>query len=225
MADGFMLLNSKLADVLSTKALFYTVIVPFIAFFGAFGFVLEPLINYFHLTALADKLLAVLGLRFLGPVAIMRIWSFCLFYVMAELWASVVISVLFWGFANQMSRRDSERRRGDSDASQRDASKRSIIHPLTDDAIGVIGMISDAYLKATGCKKGRVFSIDPREFTELKESNAVLTACSCQLLWQQYQCDNNPLDRPPHQSLVIYRLLLARLLDSCLLTWMFTTFC
>ncbi|TYG66120.1 hypothetical protein ES288_D06G242300v1 [Gossypium darwinii] len=86
MAIGFMLLYTKLANVLSKKALFYTVIVPFLV----------------HL-ALSDKLLAVLGPRFLGPLAIMRIWSFCLFYVMAELWGSVVISVLFWGFANQIT--------------------------------------------------------------------------------------------------------------------------
>ncbi|KAL2462737.1 hypothetical protein Fot_53974 [Forsythia ovata] len=103
MAIGFMLLYTKLANVLSKEALFYTVIVPFIAFFGAFGFVLYPLSQYFHPTALADKLLNVLGPRFLGPLAIMRIWSFCLFYVMAELWGSVVVSVLFWGFANQIT--------------------------------------------------------------------------------------------------------------------------
>ncbi|CAN4086758.1 unnamed protein product [Withania somnifera] len=103
MAVGFMLLYTKLANVLSKQALFYTVIVPFIAFFGAFGFVLYPLSNYFHPTALADKLLNILGPRFLGPIAILRIWSFCLFYVMAELWGSVVISVLFWGFANQIT--------------------------------------------------------------------------------------------------------------------------
>lgn len=102
MAVGFMLLYTKLANVLSKEALFYSVILPFIAFFGAFGFVLYPLSNYFHPTALADKLLNVLGPRFLGPLAIMRIWSFCLFYVMAELWGSVVVSVLFWGFANQV---------------------------------------------------------------------------------------------------------------------------
>ncbi|KAL8537558.1 hypothetical protein ACS0TY_012614 [Phlomoides rotata] len=103
MAVGFMLLYSKLADVLSKEALFYSVILPFIAFFGAFGFVLYPLSNYFHPTALADNLLNILGPRFLGPLAILRIWSFCLFYVMAELWGSVVISVLFWGFANQIT--------------------------------------------------------------------------------------------------------------------------
>nr|GMD94336.1 plastidic ATP/ADP-transporter-like [Ipomoea batatas] len=103
MAIGFMLLYTKLANVLSKQALFYTVILPFIAFFGAFGFVFYPLSNYIHPTALADKLLNLLGPRFLGPIAILRIWSFCLFYVMAELWGSVVISVLFWGFANQIT--------------------------------------------------------------------------------------------------------------------------
>jgi AAA family ATP:ADP antiporter len=102
MAIGFMLLYTKLANVLSKQALFYSVIVPFIAFFGAFGFVLYPLSNYIHPQAFADNLLNILGPRFLGPLAIMRIWSFCLFYVMAELWGSVVVSVLFWGLANQV---------------------------------------------------------------------------------------------------------------------------
>ncbi|KAG1330040.1 plastidic ATP/ADP-transporter [Cocos nucifera] len=103
MAVGFMLLYTKLSNVLSKKALFYTVLFPFIAFFGAFAFVLYPLRDVIHPTGLADKLLAALGPSFLGPVAILRIWSFCLFYVMAELWGSVVISVLFWGFANQIT--------------------------------------------------------------------------------------------------------------------------
>ncbi|KAI7752048.1 hypothetical protein M8C21_009229, partial [Ambrosia artemisiifolia] len=39
MAIGFMLLYTKLSNVLSKKALFYTVMLPFIAFFGAFGFI------------------------------------------------------------------------------------------------------------------------------------------------------------------------------------------
>ncbi|XP_058728939.1 ADP,ATP carrier protein 1, chloroplastic-like [Vicia villosa] len=110
MAIGFMLLYTKLSNVLSKQALFYTVILPFIAFFGAFGFVLYPLSNYIHPEAFADKLLSVLGPRFLGPLAIIRIWSFCLFYVMAELWGSVVVSVLFWGFANQITTIDEAKR-------------------------------------------------------------------------------------------------------------------
>lgn len=52
-----------------------------------------------------EKLLESAGPRFAGPIAILRNWSYCLFYVMAELWGSVVVSVLFWGFANQVRRR------------------------------------------------------------------------------------------------------------------------
>ncbi|KAF4366769.1 hypothetical protein G4B88_022062 [Cannabis sativa] len=110
MAIGFMLLYTKFSNVFSKKALFYTVILPFIAFFGAFGFVLYPLSNLIHLEALADKLIQTIGPRFLGPLAILRIWSFCLFYVMAELWGSVVILVLFWGFANQIMTVDEAKR-------------------------------------------------------------------------------------------------------------------
>ncbi|KAH7366072.1 hypothetical protein KP509_18G062100 [Ceratopteris richardii] len=103
MAIGFMLIYTKLSNVLSKEALFYACIIPFIAFFGGFAFVLYPLKDVLHPTALADSLLKVLGPSFLGPVAILRIWTFCLFYVMAELWGSVVVSVLFWGFANQIT--------------------------------------------------------------------------------------------------------------------------
>ena len=44
-----------------------------------------------------------------GPIAIIRNWTYCLFYVMAELWGSVVVSVLFWGFANQVRAAHTER--------------------------------------------------------------------------------------------------------------------
>ncbi len=50
-----------------------------------------------------ENLLINWGVRFAGPIAILRNWTFCLFYVMAELWGSVVVSLLFWGFANQVS--------------------------------------------------------------------------------------------------------------------------
>ncbi len=49
-----------------------------------------------------ERLLESWGARFGGPIAILRNWTFCLFYVMAELWGSVVVSLLFWGFANQV---------------------------------------------------------------------------------------------------------------------------
>jgi AAA family ATP:ADP antiporter len=56
----------------------------------------------FH-AAFCEDLLKTMGVRWAGPIAILRNWTFCLFYVMAELWGSVVVSVLFWGFANQIT--------------------------------------------------------------------------------------------------------------------------
>ena len=32
-----------------------------------------------------------------------RNWSFAVFYVMAEMWGSVVASLLFWSFANEVT--------------------------------------------------------------------------------------------------------------------------
>lgn len=57
----------------------------------------------------AASLLEKLGPRAAGPIAILRNWTFCMFYVMAELWGSVVVSLLFWGFANQVSCRHKSR--------------------------------------------------------------------------------------------------------------------
>ncbi|KFM28405.1 ADP,ATP carrier protein 1, chloroplastic [Auxenochlorella protothecoides] len=103
MAIGFTILYTKLANVLNNEQLFYTCIIPFIAFFSAFAFLLYPLRDVLHPTAWATQALAQYGPRFAGPLAIVRNWTFCLFYVMAELWGSVVVSVLFWGFANQIT--------------------------------------------------------------------------------------------------------------------------
>ena len=102
MAIGFMTMYVKLADILPPERLFYVCILPFIAFFGSFAYVLYPLRDMLHPTEFCQNLLETLGPRFAGPIAILRNWTFCLFYVMAELWGSVVVSVLFWGFANQI---------------------------------------------------------------------------------------------------------------------------
>jgi AAA family ATP:ADP antiporter len=103
MAIGFTILYAKLANVLSSEALFYSCIIPFILFFGAFAGLLYPLRDVLHPTEFCEKLLEQAGPRFAGPIAIVRNWTYCLFYVMAELWGSVVVSVLFWGFANQIT--------------------------------------------------------------------------------------------------------------------------
>ena len=103
MAIGFTIIYTKLSNTLNSEQLFYTCIIPFIAFFASFAFILYPLRDALHPTAYCENLLETMGVRFAGPIAIVRNWTYCLFYVMAELWGSVVVSVLFWGLANQIT--------------------------------------------------------------------------------------------------------------------------
>merc|ERR1711904_114921 len=102
LAFGFMWLYAKLSNVMGPQRLFYTIIFPFLAFFTSFAFIIYPLKDYIHPYGAMNAVLNVVGDRFAAPLAIISNWSFCLFYVMAELWGSVVVSVLFWGFANQI---------------------------------------------------------------------------------------------------------------------------
>lgn len=100
----FMLLYSKLSNMLSKENLFYATIVPFVVFFALFGFVLYPNREHLHPDALADSLQAILPVGLTGLVSCIRHWTFSLFYIMAELWGSAVLSLLFWGFANDITR-------------------------------------------------------------------------------------------------------------------------
>ena len=39
-----------------------------------------------------------------GITAIYRNWSFAIFYILAEMWGSMVLSMMFWGFANDITK-------------------------------------------------------------------------------------------------------------------------
>ncbi len=100
----FMLIYAKLSNVLSKEKLFYATITPFIIFFLLFAIFLYPAKEFLHPTELADKLQAYLPDGFSGLVATFRNWTYSLFYIFAELWGSFVLSLLFWGFANDITK-------------------------------------------------------------------------------------------------------------------------
>lgn len=100
----FMIVYAKLSNVLSKTKLFYTTITAFIAFFALFALVLYPCKEILHPTVAADSLQSFLPQGLSGLVALFRNWTYALFYIMSELWGSVGISLLFWGFANDITR-------------------------------------------------------------------------------------------------------------------------
>jgi AAA family ATP:ADP antiporter len=85
------------------KNIFYACVVPFLAFFSLFALVIYPARGALHPHVFCDLLASRLPTGFSAPLSIIRNWSFALFYVMAEMWGSVVTSLLFWGFANQVT--------------------------------------------------------------------------------------------------------------------------
>jgi ATP:ADP antiporter, AAA family len=100
----FMIVYAKLSNILSKPRLFYVTITAFISFFAIFALLLYPFKDALHPTEAADKLLTILPQGLSGLVALFRNWTYALFYIMSELWGSVAISLLFWGFANDITK-------------------------------------------------------------------------------------------------------------------------
>ena len=102
IALGATLLYSKLANVFKRSTLFYSIILFFMAFVFLYGFVLYPNIDAFSPHESADWLLSKIAQENSHRAAVYRNWIQSLFFVAAELWGSIVIFLLFWGFVNHI---------------------------------------------------------------------------------------------------------------------------
>lgn len=99
-----MIIYAKLSNILSKERLYYTTLTFFLGFFVLFTTVLYPARDYLHPTEFADKLQAVLPLGLHGLVSAIRFWTYSLFYIFAELWGSFVYTLLFFQFANDITK-------------------------------------------------------------------------------------------------------------------------
>jgi len=100
----------RLSNKYSRETVFYAILSLFLGFFFLFGFVLYPARDFFHPHELADTLEQVLPAGLRGFVAMFRYWTFTSFYVMSELWGNIIMFLLFWGFANQVTKLDEAKR-------------------------------------------------------------------------------------------------------------------
>ena len=100
----FLFLYAKFSNTLSKKALFYSTITPFLVFFALFATVIYPYQDALSPTTLTNFMSSKLPSGFKGLIGIIQYWPSSLFYIMSELWGSVCLSLLFWGFANDITR-------------------------------------------------------------------------------------------------------------------------
>jgi ATP:ADP antiporter, AAA family len=98
-----MFLFTRLSNVLNRRTIFYAMIWFYIGYFLLFTLVLYPNRDALHPHAFADYLQGVLPKGCKGLIAIIRNWTFTTFYVMAEMWSTMIMTVLFWGFANDVT--------------------------------------------------------------------------------------------------------------------------
>lgn len=97
------ILFTKLSNYFSQEKVFYYIVSAFLIFFALFTFVLYPLRDNLHPHETANALAAILPAGFKGLIAMIRNWTFTLFYVISELWGTMALTVLFWGFANAIT--------------------------------------------------------------------------------------------------------------------------
>lgn len=98
-----MLFFTQLSNRLSKEKVFYIMISLFLLFFSLFAFVLYPCHESLHPHAFADTCEKILPRGLHGLIAVFRNWTFTVFYVMSELWGPAIMTVLFWGFANEIT--------------------------------------------------------------------------------------------------------------------------
>ena len=112
-ATAFIALYSKLSDTFESKTtLFYTTCIPFFIFFIIFDVVIYPNVDKLHPTLAAVQTFLRInnnldtngggggGLDVLANI--IANWTSALFYVVAEIYSSVSVGLLFWQFANDV---------------------------------------------------------------------------------------------------------------------------
>jgi len=93
---------TRLTNKFNTEKIFYIIMSLFLGFFVIFSTVLFPLRDLLHPHQFADNLESIFPIGLKGFVALIRNWTYTVFYVMAELWGTTIMTVLFWGFANEI---------------------------------------------------------------------------------------------------------------------------
>lgn len=99
-----------LSNHFSQERVFYIMISLFLVLFALFAFVLYPMRDFLHPTTLAAEMRTTLPAGFKGLISMCCNWTFTGFYVMCELWSTSILTVLFWGFANEVTKIGEARR-------------------------------------------------------------------------------------------------------------------
>lgn len=97
---------TKLSKYYNRKVVFYIMISIYMIFFVLFLFVIYPNKEYFELKSISLFLLksSFIPDGLSGLISLIRHWPLAIFYGLCELWGNIILCMLFWGFANEVTK-------------------------------------------------------------------------------------------------------------------------
>lgn len=101
---------TKISNKFGRNRVFYTMMSIFLCFFIIFTLMLYPAREFLCPKKFTDTLFKFLPVGIHGMVSLIRNWIYTLFYVMSELWGTIILTVLFWGFVNTITSIDEAKR-------------------------------------------------------------------------------------------------------------------
>ena len=106
----FVVLFTKAFNKFGKEKTFYVMITPFLVFYLLFAFIIYPNQEMFHPNPESIANAIASYPRLTGFINIYAYWSFSLFFVLAEIWGSMGLAVLFWQFANRVTKLNESKR-------------------------------------------------------------------------------------------------------------------
>lgn len=103
---------TKVSNLFTREKVFYIILSIFIGFFSLFIFIIYPNKEIFSLDYLGGLLLnsSLLPQGYKVISVLVQHWYCSVFYVFCELWGTVMLSMLFWGYANEVTSVDEAKR-------------------------------------------------------------------------------------------------------------------